>query len=71
VFLQIVNPNVPFGGVGASGQGNYHGEYGFRTFSHARAVVEQTTASVMPLLFPPYETKKSRITQAVLERLVS
>lgn len=71
VFLQIINPNVPFGGVGASGQGNYHGEYGFRTFSHARAVVEQTTASVMTLLFPPYETKKSRVTQAVLERLVS
>jgi aldehyde dehydrogenase (NAD+) len=71
VFLQIINPNVPFGGVGASGQGNYHGEYGFRTFSHARAVVEQTTASAMTLLFPPYETKKSRVTQAVLERLVS
>jgi aldehyde dehydrogenase (NAD+) len=71
VFLHIINPNVPFGGVGASGQGNYHGEYGFRTFSHARAVVEQTTASVMTLLFPPFETKKSRVTQAVLERLVS
>jgi aldehyde dehydrogenase (NAD+) len=71
VFLQIINPNVPFGGVGASGQGNYHGEYGFRTFSHARAVVEQTTASAMSLLFPPYATKKSKVTQAVLERLVS
>lgn len=71
VFLQIINPNVPFGGVGASGQGNYHGEYGFRTFSHARAVVEQTTASVTTLLFPPYETKRSRVTKAVLERLVS
>jgi aldehyde dehydrogenase (NAD+) len=71
VFLQIINPNVPFGGVGGSGQGNYHGEYGFRTFSHARAVVEQTMASAMSLLFPPYATKKSKVTQAVLERLVS
>ena len=71
VFLHIVNPNVPFGGVGASGQGNYHGEYGFRTFSHARAVVEQTTASAITLLFPPYETKKSKVTQVVMKRLAS
>jgi aldehyde dehydrogenase (NAD+) len=71
VFLHIVNPNIPFGGVGASGQGNYHGEYGFRTFSHARAVVEQTTASAITLLFPPYETKKSEVTQVVIKRLAS
>ena len=71
VFLHIVNPNIPFGGVGASGQGNYHGEYGFRTFSHARAVVEQTTASAITLLFPPYETKKSKVTQVVMKRLAS
>jgi aldehyde dehydrogenase (NAD+) len=71
VFLHIVNPNVPFGGVGPSGQGNYHGEYGFRTFSHARAVVEQTSASAITLLFPPYETKKSKVTQIVMKRLAS
>jgi aldehyde dehydrogenase (NAD+) len=71
VFLHIVNPNIPFGGVGASGQGNYHGEYGFRTFSHARAVVEQTSASAITLLFPPYETKKSKVTQVVMKRLAS
>lgn len=48
--------NLPFGGVGASGMGAYHGEQGFRQFSHARAVFRQTRLDVPGLigLRPPY-----------------
>jgi len=40
---QILNPNMPFGGVGASGMGNYHGKFGFDTFTHKRSVLHQDT----------------------------
>jgi aldehyde dehydrogenase (NAD+) len=39
--VQVTNGNMPFGGVGASGTGNYHGEAGFRAFSHYKGIVER------------------------------
>ncbi len=44
----------PFGGVGASGSGAYHGEYGFRTFSKEKPVYYQSRLGLLPLLLPPY-----------------
>ena len=44
----------PFGGVGASGTGSYHGVYGFRTFSKEKAVYYQRRLGIVPLLMPPY-----------------
>ncbi|GAB2481829.1 coniferyl aldehyde dehydrogenase [Comamonas humi] len=44
----------PFGGVGTSGMGAYHGEWGFRTFSHAKPVFEQSRLNGAGLLHPPY-----------------
>jgi coniferyl-aldehyde dehydrogenase len=44
----------PFGGVGASGSGAYHGEYGFRTFSKEKPVYYQSRHGLLPLLLPPY-----------------
>ncbi len=51
--------NLPFGGIGASGMGNYHGIEGFKTFSHARAVYRATKLNVMKLggMIPPYGQK--------------
>ncbi|PKU22897.1 coniferyl aldehyde dehydrogenase [Telmatospirillum siberiense] len=46
--------NAPFGGVGASGSGAYHGEYGFRTFSQEKTVFLQGRRSGISLLYPPY-----------------
>lgn len=46
--------DLPFGGVGASGQGAYHGEYGFTTFSHERAVFEAPVWHPSRLIAPPY-----------------
>lgn len=54
VIIHLGNPNLPFGGVGESGFGSYHGHYGFRTFSHERAVVNQGVFSPIKLFYPPY-----------------
>jgi len=51
----------PFGGVGASGSGSYHGVYGFRTFSKEKAVYYQGRLGIMPLLLPPYGRVLDRV----------
>ncbi len=53
-LTHYANPRLPFGGVGASGQGSYHGFAGFRALSHERAVLWQGRPSLARLLFPPY-----------------
>jgi coniferyl-aldehyde dehydrogenase len=57
VNINIVHlsvPDLPFGGVGASGQGSYHGERGFQTFTHERSVLETGKWHPSRLLAPPY-----------------
>jgi aldehyde dehydrogenase (NAD+) len=70
VVLHLANPNLPFGGVGESGVGNYHGFFGFKAFSHERAVMRQSKASMAPMLAPPYN-KMTRAMMALLEKLPS
>jgi aldehyde dehydrogenase (NAD+) len=57
VLIHISNPNLPFGGVGSSGLGSCHGIYGFKSFSHERAVVFQTRLGLTKLIYPPYQKK--------------
>jgi len=52
--IHVANEDLPFGGVGDSGMGTYHGEEGFRTFSHAKTVLTRGKINLAPLLFPPY-----------------
>jgi coniferyl-aldehyde dehydrogenase len=52
--LHIAQDNQPYGGVGASGMGAYHGEHGFRTFSKMKPVFHQSNLSGASLLRPPY-----------------
>jgi coniferyl-aldehyde dehydrogenase len=54
--FHVVIDDLPFGGIGASGMGNYHGEEGFTTFSHPKAVFSRGRISFAPLLFPPFGT---------------
>lgn len=54
----IINPYLPFGGKGSSGMGNYHGKYGFLTFSHKRAVLKKSTKIDIKTAFPPYSEEK-------------
>jgi aldehyde dehydrogenase (NAD+) len=69
VLLHFANPNLPFGGVGESGQGSYHGHSGFRTLSYERAVMKQGRFSMIRLLYPPYRMGTRRIVK-LLARLV-
>jgi len=55
--LHVANPHLPFGGVGNSGIGNYHGKAGFETFSHRKSVLSRPFCSDIPLRFPPYKGK--------------
>lgn len=58
VIMHIVNHDVPFGGVGKSGMGSYHGKESFMTFSHRRSVVSTPTFIDMPFRYMPYKLFK-------------
>ncbi|WP_313104580.1 aldehyde dehydrogenase family protein [Brevundimonas sp.] len=61
----MANPNLPFGGVGASGMGAYHGRFSFETFSHRRAVLKRSFALDASMRYPPFT--KARL--ALLRRM--
>ncbi|MFZ9968293.1 MAG: aldehyde dehydrogenase family protein [Bacteroidia bacterium] len=64
VIVQISHPLLPFGGVGNSGWGSYHGRFGFETFSHAKAVMVHPQRPTMGTMFyPPYTPFKSRLVE--------
>lgn len=56
--MYLSNDHLPFGGVGSSGIGNYHGKYGFEAFSHQKAVLEKVTWGEPDIKYPPYSEKK-------------
>ena len=58
--IQPLIPDLPFGGVGNSGMGKYHGEWGFRTYTNARGVVYHGTRIDPDLRYPPYNQKALR-----------
>ena len=62
VISHIQMEDLPFGGVGPSGMGSYHGHDGFKEFSHAKAVYKQTNINLMKLagLVPPYKKKEDK-----------
>jgi len=60
VWLHVGVPQLPFGGVGESGMGAYHGRHSFETFSHRRSVLKKPTLPDPPILFPPYSARKLR-----------
>jgi aldehyde dehydrogenase (NAD+) len=57
--IHLANPHLPFGGVGTSGIGSYHGKKSYDTFTHYKSVFEQGTMVDIPLRYPPYEGKLS------------
>lgn len=66
IFLHFGVPDLPFGGVGESGMGAYHGRRSFETFSHQRAVLKKPTFRDPPLIFPPYSARKLRWVKRLL-----
>lgn len=55
LMLHAANFHLPFGGVGNSGTGSYHGKYGFETFSHHKAVLKKSLLTDIPFRYPPYK----------------
>ncbi|MBB6455347.1 aldehyde dehydrogenase (NAD+) [Salirhabdus euzebyi] len=51
-MMHFANPHLPFGGVGSSGIGGYHGKYSFDTFSHKKSVTKQTTSFDLSFRYP-------------------
>jgi len=62
-ILHLANPNLPFGGVGHSGIGSYHGKYSFELFSHEKSYITKSTKLESGLLFPPYKGKFKYVKQ--------
>ncbi len=61
VVLHFTNNSLPFGGVGNSGIGKYHGKGSFDIFSHERSVMKTSTLIDLPLRYPPYKEKMFRL----------
>ena len=61
VSLHLIHEKLPFGGVGSSGMGNYHGKFGFDEFSNIRPVLQNIERSPLKLLYPPYSEKVQKI----------
>tara|TARA_R110000744_G_scaffold114968_3_gene215013 strand:+ start:8935 stop:10347 length:1413 start_codon:yes stop_codon:yes gene_type:complete len=55
--FHVAVDDLPFGGIGASGMGQYHGSEGFKTFSHGKSVLSRGRISLGSLLFPPFGNK--------------
>ncbi len=53
-LLHVASEELPFGGVGMSGMGNYHGFFGFRALSHERGVLHRRSPDLIRYFFPPY-----------------
>ena len=58
VVMHLGNDNLPFGGVGNSGIGNYHGKYSFQAFSHQKSILDRATWGETDIKYPPYSDKK-------------
>ncbi|MBB6272911.1 aldehyde dehydrogenase (NAD+) [Pedobacter cryoconitis] len=68
VLIHISNSHLPFGGANESGTGSCHGIFGFKTFSHERAVVFQSSMNISKMIYPPYD-KKGWVLK-ILEKLI-
>ena len=60
-IMHIAEKNLPFGGVGDSGMGTYHGKFGFSTFSREKPVMYRSNWIDVPLRYPPFKNKLSTV----------
>jgi aldehyde dehydrogenase (NAD+) len=65
-ITHLLVPGLPFGGVGDSGMGAYHGRATFETFSHRRGVLAKSTRFDPPMRYPPYDQRKLRWIKRIL-----
>jgi coniferyl-aldehyde dehydrogenase len=67
-IMHVSMEDLPFGGIGPSGMGSYHGLDGFRTFSHAKAVFKQAKMDVTAMIRPPYGEKIRKMMAGSIKR---
>jgi aldehyde dehydrogenase (NAD+) len=65
-WIHLANHDLPFGGVGPSGMGAYHGKASFDCFSHHRSVLVKPTSFDAPVLYPPYDETKRKLLRFLL-----
>ncbi len=65
-IMHVATHRLPFGGVGNSGMGKYHGEHSFRTFSHEKGIVYNRIKWVNPLRLPPFRERKLNFLKKLL-----
>ncbi|HRH90593.1 MAG TPA: aldehyde dehydrogenase family protein [Agitococcus sp.] len=68
-LMQFVHGNLPFGGVNNSGIGNSHGHFGFKAFSHERAVVKASKLMMVRLFFPPYDESRRKVIKMTVDSM--
>jgi NAD-dependent aldehyde dehydrogenases len=59
---------MPFGGVGASGMGSYHGKKSFETFSHTRSIMKNTELIDVPLRYMPYDDLSYKLLRLIFNK---
>jgi len=65
-LMQVASSHLPFGGVGPSGFGSYHGYHSFTAFSHFKSYIKKSTRIDIPIAYPPYDKQKL----AVIKKLI-
>ncbi len=65
--VHLSNPNLPFGGIGTSGYGNYHGKYGFKVFSYEKAIMKTGTWFDLKPKYPPYSSRSMRLVKLFMK----
>ena len=66
-IMHLANPRLPFGGIGNSGMGRYHGRYSFDTFSHTKGIVHTSCRLDLPLRYAPYSDASKRLFRLFLK----
>ena len=66
--MSIIEYSLPFGGIGNSGIGNYHGERSYRTFTHERSVMAKklNMESLIAVRYPPYTDKRTNMMRMLM-----
>jgi coniferyl-aldehyde dehydrogenase len=65
-LMHLIPPDLPFGGVGDSGMGAYHGKYGFDAFSHRKSVLKKASRPDLKLLYPPYKPTVEKLVKRIM-----
>lgn len=66
-IVHLATPHLPFGGVGQSGMGSYHGKASFDTFSHTKSILKKANWLDLPIRYHPYTSSKQKIVRLLLK----